>query len=463
VDIDGFHLPHDIAARRPLTTVAEAAGLRVHVPVLEESDVGELCDRLLTARDRLLETSVARVIGAVDRAARRFLDPDEPARGIALRAIVEVTGYAPAMAALVLDRMAADWLEPALEQLIDVELGGAAALENFVPRGERARARAVGLPLGLHVFAGNVPGVGVTSMIRALLVRSAVLAKTAADEPVLAPLFARLLHEADPAVGDCLAVAYWKGGEQRLEQAALDRVQLVVHYGSGDAVQSLRARAPLTVRFVEHGPRVSCALVRARDSARSLRAAAGDTARAVAIFDQQGCVSPQFVCVIGGPDDARSFAAALADALADVQDELPRGRLLPGEAAAVHELRGRAEFRGLAGEDVRLWGDDTLGYTVVLETHGTLSGSCLNRSVIVRPVASADEALTLLQPLGGYLQTVGVAGFDEDELPALAVRLAGIGATRVTSIPAMPWPPVTWHHDGGGPLRELVRWVDLEA
>jgi hypothetical protein len=26
----------------------------------------------------------------------------------------------------------------------------------------------------------------------------------------------------------------------------------------------------------------------------------------------------------------------------------------------------------------------------------------------------------------------------------------------------MPWPPPEWHHDGASPLRELVRWVDLE-
>jgi hypothetical protein len=27
----------------------------------------------------------------------------------------------------------------------------------------------------------------------------------------------------------------------------------------------------------------------------------------------------------------------------------------------------------------------------------------------------------------------------------------------------MPWLPVAGHHDGRGPLSELVRWVDLEV
>ena len=45
---------------------------------------------------------------------------------------------------------------------------------------------------------------------------------------------------------------------------------------------------------------------------------------------------------------------------------------------------------------------------------------------------------------------------------AMGEALASIGASRVTSLSDAPWPPPWWHHDGGGPLRSLVRWTDLE-
>jgi hypothetical protein len=55
-----------------------------------------------------------------------------------------------------------------------------------------------------------------------------------------------------------------------------------------------------------------------------------------------------------------------------------------------------------------------------------------------------------------------VAGAGE-RLQALARALGAAGATRITTFAAAPWPPPEWHHDGRGPLVELLRWTDLEA
>jgi hypothetical protein len=38
----------------------------------------------------------------------------------------------------------------------------------------------------------------------------------------------------------------------------------------------------------------------------------------------------------------------------------------------------------------------------------------------------------------------------------------GQRAGRVTTLQRMAWPPAWWHHDGGDPLRTLIRWVDWE-
>jgi hypothetical protein len=469
VQINAWHLPPGIDTGEPVT-IAERDGITVLAPTLTPAAVRLTCERLIEARARLLELPVSRVIDAIDATARRLVDPSAGVRSDLLRALAAVTGYSPPMAALVLDRMSEDWRAPALAELLVAEFGGADAVDGFIRRARGTRSRAIGANLGLHVFAGNVPGVSVTSIVRALLVRSAVLGKTAAGEPVLAATFARLLAEQDPLVGACVAVTYWQGGDLDLEAAALEKARLVVHYGGADAVASLRARAPADTRFVEHGPRLSCAVVlappagnpAATDAHEFLQTTAGDAARAVAIFDQQGCVSPQFVCVIGSTADARAFASQLAMALRQIQLELPRGRLDAAEAAAARELRTRAEFREIAGEDVAMWQGDDLGFTVVHDPVPSFTGSCLNRTVIVYDVPSVEELLVRLEPLGPWLQTVGIAGFQSAQTETFTARLAEIGATRVTPIPSMPWPPVTWHHDGAGPLRELVRWIDLE-
>lgn len=458
--IRASHLPQDAVAATE-RVVAEGGGVRVVVPGIDAARIDRVCDALLRAQERLRTMRTERVIRAIDGAARRLSDPADPARADVLAALHAVSGFSPPMASLLLDRVAMDWLAPQLEQLLDAELGGPAAVESFIARSPRRCARAVAPPLGLHVFSGNVPGVGVTSIVRALLVRSAVLAKPAAAEPVLAASFARLLADADPEVGDCVAVTYWTGGDAGIENAALARVGLVVHYGGADTIADLRARAPAHVHFVEHGPRISFAVIHAAGTA--LPDAAEDLARAVALFDQQGCVSPQTAWVIGTRELARTFARLTAAALAGIQHELPRGRLDAAEAAAIRDMRTRAEFGEIAGRGGALWGPPDLAYSVILSDDPAFEGTCLNRTLLIKHVPDLDTLIGIVRPFGKSLQTVGLTGFAADELIHAASSLGDAGATRITTIADMPWPPPTWHHDGRGPLQELVRWIDLET
>lgn len=464
IDLDTFHLPaafHGSGTGVPVI-VAERDGVRAHAVRLTAHRVTELCAALVEARERCRSLPTERVVDAIDAAARRLRDPDAAARHDVLRGLVAFTGLAPAMAAHVLDRISEDWLAPSLHRLVTSELGGPDAIDGFLLRDDGSRVRAVAPPLGLHIFAGNVPGVSVTSIIRALLVRSAVLGKPAAGEPILAAAFARLLADMDPVVGACVAVNYWQGGDAEIEDAALVHARIVVHYGSGEAIAALRERAPADTTFVEHGPRISFAALDP-SGLDDLDLAARDLALAVALFDQQGCVSPQVAYVVGTATTASDFAGRVAAELQTLALTLPRGRLEPAEAVAIHQLRTRAEFRAINGEPVQLWAGHDLGYTVVCEPDPPFRGTCLNRTLLVQPVASITDLIEHVRPFHNLLQTVGIAGFDPDRSADLAARLGDVGASRITTLAAMPWPPPAWLHDGRGPLRELVRWVELDV
>jgi hypothetical protein len=45
----------------------------------------------------------------------------------------------------------------------------------------------------------------------------------------------------------------------------------------------------------------------------------------------------------------------------------------------------------------------------------------------------------------------------------LAEMLGPLGVTRVSTLDHMPWPRLTWHHDGRCNLLDLVRWTDIEG
>lgn len=467
--LDAYHLPGldetDVAG----WDTREFAGgeVRLRFPVLEPRALHRLLDRLARARaEHLADRPVAGVVEAIDAAARRLADPDDPHRRLAERALPAVTGYSPPMVRLILDRMAADWRKPALDALLRAELGDPGVLDGFRPapgRDDGARIRAFGPGLAFHIFAGNVPGVAVTSLVRSLLLKAATLGKTASGDPLLPALFARALAQAAPALGECLAVTYWPGGSIGLEEAAFAAADAVVVYGGAEVVESVRSRAPVHARLVEHGPRLSFAVV-AREALEpdTLPATADAAARAVATFDQQGCVSPHVIYVEdGGAASPRRFAATLADAMRRIERELPRGRIAAAEATAIQQARGAAEFRALAGTGVRLHASAGTEFTVIYDPDPAFDPSCLNRLVRVKPLERLADAADVARPYARYLQTVGVAG-PEARRRELADRLGAVGACRIADLERMPWPPPPWHHDGREPLRELIRWVDLE-
>jgi Acyl-CoA reductase (LuxC) len=234
----------------------------------------------------------------------------------------------------------------------------------------------------------------------------------------------------------------------------------VIVYGGRGAVESIREQTPPGARFLGYGPRLSFGIV---GRAALAADAAEEVARAAALdastFDQQGCVSPHvFYVEDGGEVGPREWAALLAREMEAVERELPRGSLSPGEASAIRQLRGQAEFE--PGVELHASAKGT-AWTVIFDPEPAFEASCLNRVVRVKPVASLAEVPALVERYAPVLQTVGIAA-GADETRALATALARVGASRFTPLGKMAWPPPWWHHDGRPPLRELVRWADLE-
>ena len=453
-----WHLPHTPAG--PGRPLLEAESGTIFAPALSAADVALAAMHAAAHGPAIQELSLDQVVSDIDLVAQRFRDPADPLRLEALRWLPSTTGYGTAMCEAVLNRMAEDWTRPALQRLLHAEFRHPAALRRFVAHAPGQRVRALPPRLAFHVLAGNVPGVGVTSLVRGLLVGAPALCKTALAEPVLPVLFARALAELGSPLHHTLAIAYWAGGDNALEHAALAAADLVIHYGGEHALADLRQRAPRQLTMLDHGPRVSFAVIARELAHRSPVAAA--TARAVAIFDQQGCVSPHIVYVEqGGRAEPQEFAANVAEQLGRLETELPRGRLPAEAAAAAQQLRATVEFRGIAGEGTRLWAGEQLRWSVAFDPDSSFSASCLGRFLWVKPVPDLDHVIERIASYRNILQTVAIAA-PRRRAASLAETFAVAGCTRITSLAAMPFPPASWHHDGRGPLRELVHWADWE-
>jgi len=460
---DAFHLPATESVDYAEVT---ARALTIRVPRLTPSDVQAIVARLRDARTRLLTIPLADIVHAIDAAAAMLTDPHAELYAEAMRLLPAATGYSPQMCAYILEHMAPDWRKDALDRLLIAELGNPAVLDRFIddPNTDR-RITGRGPDPCLHVFSGNVPGVAVTSLIRALLVRGASLGKTALDEPVLPVLFARALRSVAPAIADTVAVTYWASGQTELLDAAASEADVAVVYGGSDAVRALRRAAAPNTRVVAHGPRLSIGFVGrgALRNVESARKLAASIARATATFDQQGCVSPHAVFVqLGAPVEPRELAEFITEELDTLERTLPRARLTPEEAAAVRNAKTRAEFAAYAGAETTVLPLEDRPFAVIYDARETVEPSCLNRVLYVKTFAEIHDAARVLQPHHASLQSAALAGFGTHEADAIARLLVDTGITRITDFDRLPFPTAAWHHDGSLPLRELIRYADWE-
>src|SRR5690606_2193515 len=106
----------------------------------------------------------------------------------------------------------------------------------------------------------------------------------------------------------------WPGGSEALEAAAFEAADTIIVYGGAGVAEDVWRRAPAGRRIVVHGPRFSLGLIgRAALAAPLADQTAAQAARATAIFDQQGCVSPHVLYVEqGGETTPARFAERLA-------------------------------------------------------------------------------------------------------------------------------------------------------
>jgi hypothetical protein len=410
----------------------------------------EICERLAVLREsgrHLRRRRAVEILDALGQVLELWRDPSSPPRDALSKQLPEATGFSEPVVRAGLDHALVPFGRDALFALVESELGGVAALEAF------AQAVPVRLVSGFDatalILAGALPTPTLVAMLAPLVLRSPVLVKPASRDPVTAGIVAM----APIASSDAESLG------------ALLEAECVVATGSDATVAALAARVAPSQRFVGYGHRLSVAALGAdAQSGDALAEAMRGLAVDVALWDQQGCLSPLALYVVGGGAEAPDRAAeALAAALAEAAERLPRGRPDAAAAALVSHERAEAEMRAAAGARVAVHAGPGTSWTVVREADARHRRAPLERFVRVHPVADEAALLDTLGPLAPHLAAVGCAGFDPGRLGALAPALAGLGASRICPLGSMQAPPLAWCHDGRGVLAPLARFCDREA
>lgn len=438
--------------------------LEVRVPQLDDAQIKALAARIRTnARAYLHQLSVAQIIAIIDEAVARLLDRRHPLRIKAEKLLPIVTGYDAEMVRLGLTGYLKTFRQPQLKRFLAEDFADPQMLDDFQPRPKGGFARAFGPQLLMHIWAGNVPGLPLWSLICGLLVKAGTIGKLPGNEPLMASWFAQLLAEIDPKLGECIAVVWWKGGDAQTEPTWLRQPDTLVAYGGNPTLAAIQQRLPVTTRFLPHGHKISFGMVarsalNARQGAELARRVAYDVMR----YDQAGCYSPQMLFVErGGMVSPDEFASYIAHELAALAHKHPRRALAGEEINSIAAWRNGEEIRALGG-DRTLYGEAADDWAVVSVDHAEpLSPTALGRTLKVVCVDALEEVVDLVAPQRHFLQTAGVAAAPQ-ALFGISALLGQVGVTRIAAFGNMTSPEAGWHHDGRFSLLDLVTITEIE-
>ena len=439
--------------------------VEVAVPILSEDQLKSLAARVKQASRTYLKTlTVAQITTIVDKAIARLLDRDDPYRKKAEHLLPLITGYDAEMVRLGLTQYLKTFRRAGLHKFLAEDFANPGILDDFQPMPKGGFAKALGPDLLVQIWAGNVPGLPLWSLISALLVKAGTIGKVPSAEPLFAGWFAQLLVEIDPKLADCLAVVWWKGGDEARESVLLNQADVVLAYGGNESLAAIRARTPITTRCLAYGHKVSFGMVsRAALDTSKAWSVAHQAAYDVIRYDQQGCYSPHvFFVERGGKVSPEEFSKYVANELACFEQKFPRRTLTIEEASGVAAWRHAEEMKSSSGSDRDIMGDAAGGWSAVfVEEAEDLTPSGLNRTIKIVAIDELADAVPRIAPFKAFLQTVGIAASPE-ELFRLAACLGEVGVTRICALGHMTAPEAGWHHDGRFNLLDLVTVTEIE-
>ena len=459
-------ISHEELAWHTLEYRENDSRLEVKVPILTQAQMLTVTQNVKNACNAQIKTmDVSEIVRVIDQAILRLLDVNNEDRKRIDTLLPIATGMDATMLRLNFSQYLQTFRALQLHRFIAEDFSNPKMLDEFQPRITGGWTKAVGAELITHIWAGNVPGLPLWSLISGLLVKSGTIGKVSSAEPICASIFAKVLVDIEPRLADCLSIIWWPNEDTNTAIHLFQQSDIVLAYGGNMALAAVQAQVPVTTRFLPHGHKLSFGMVSAAalSVVRAKRLAA-QAALDIVRYEQQGCYSPQMFYVERGAQvSPQEFAQTLCGEMATLAHKYPRTSLSIEEASHIASWRELHEFAMLQSPAVKVLGDKKDAFVVVYsDVPVSLNPSPLNRCVTVVAVDSLLDVMPLLKDQRSYLQTVGLAT-DPETLLALGDALAQAGVTRICAIGEMTSPAAGWHHDGRFSLADLVNMVDIEA
>ncbi|KSP92505.1 long-chain-fatty-acyl-CoA reductase [Pseudomonas aeruginosa] len=315
----------------------------------------------------------------------------------------------------------------------------------------------------LHIVAGNDVALSLWTIVRNMVLRSDAIIKAPSNDPFTALAIARTMIDMAPdhPLTRHLSVAYWKGGDQALEQRLYQpqNIEKIVAWGGFAALKHVTRYIQPGLELISLDPKRSASIIgsEAFASEASLREAAVRLATDIGVLNQKGCVCSRVAYVQSGTDSAglerlNRFGQYVYEALLALPNTVstrPK-RYDPGLKAHVDALRLDDDWYRVSG------GREGEGAIICSQLPEAVSfaASLDDRTANLVPVDSLEQ---MLDAVDAYTQTVGV--YPEAIKDQLKDVLPLYGAQRIVSLGYAAAMKFAAPQDAIEPMRRMGKWI----
>ncbi len=418
---------------------------KMYLPDISDSDIAKIGK---TDTQALHELSIDEIISFYSKVGKLWKSMEYEKREELVDLTCFVTGYSKEMVELGMKQISGILMKEYLEATVQSDLGDKRLLDEWIPRAESS---AHCQPRGkvLHILAGNVPGVAITSILRGSLTKNANIIKMSNRDIITPSYFAQSFYDIDPEhpITKTTSVLFWPHTHHETFNRIMPFINAVCTWGGYDAIHETRKNTPPGVELLEFGPRRGIQLI-GKEAFNDLERVAMNAAHDLTFFDQEACFSPQMAFVEG---DIDKYAEQLAKSLHEENTRLPKGYADPKFHANITNARMYSKFRGH-----KVHSSAKTEWTIIVTQSSDLPTHPLGRTIFLIPVADISESI---EHIGPETQVVAVEPYHRavDLREILTIK----GVDRITQIGKMGYFAVGSPHDGMYPLSRMVRWVKM--
>lgn len=339
-------------------------------------------------------------------------------------------------------------------------------LEGWVERpldgGLVSRTRAFGSRC-VHIVAGNAPGTSVLTIARNAITRGDAIIKTPSNDPLTAAAVARTMIDMAPdhPLTRHLSVAYWKGGDEVIEERLYDprNIEKIVAWGGMASIKHISRYIQPGIELVALDPKLSSTIIgeAAFVDEAAMQAAATGLAMDGGGMNQEACSNARVVWVQSGTDDeGLARLSRFAQMVYDAMQALPEAVSGPAVRldAKLHEEIEAIQFGGDDWYDVIGGGRE--GAVIVSKMDEPVDFAPLLANRVLNLVPFDDVELPV-RAVTSYTQTIGI--FPESLKRELRDRLAIHGAQRLVTLGHALAMPNHGIQDAIEPWRRMCRWI----